>query len=166
MMQIDKEKFGKFIKYARKANGYGSMTKLAEALNVDQSTIGKIETGERLPSFELFIDLALKLKMTPGQLMDELAGLPQKSSIIQMPVYLVGVDKVSFSDDEAMMLPPDLAEEDLRVIFDLAKLLSGHRRREKELVIKAELEKLAEDTANLEDEHEISKKETVINSSR
>ena len=67
-MKIEKEQFGKFIREKRKERGYSSTYKLAEDLHVDQSTVYRIETGERLPSFELFFDLATKLQVPPSEL--------------------------------------------------------------------------------------------------
>jgi transcriptional regulator with XRE-family HTH domain len=73
-MRIDKESFGKFIAERReKIKGVHTQVLLAQRLNVSKGTIGKIETGERLPSLELLIDLADALLMTPGELIMVLA---------------------------------------------------------------------------------------------
>lgn len=73
-MKIDKRKFGKFVASRRKALPDAlTQDMLAKNLHVGTSAIGKIEAGETLPSFELFIDLADALQMTPGALMMVLA---------------------------------------------------------------------------------------------
>jgi DNA-binding XRE family transcriptional regulator len=73
-MKIDKLKFGKFVASRRKAlTDALTQDMLAKKLHVGTSAIGKIEAGETLPSFELFIDLAEALQMTPGDLMMVLA---------------------------------------------------------------------------------------------
>jgi DNA-binding XRE family transcriptional regulator len=67
-MRIDKESFGKFIAERReKIKGVHTQVLLAQRLNVSKGTIGKIETGERLPSLELLIELIMVLaKREPG----------------------------------------------------------------------------------------------------
>jgi DNA-binding XRE family transcriptional regulator len=73
-MKIDKLKFGKFVARRRKALPDAlTQDMLAKKLHVGTSAVGKIEAGETLPSFELFIDLADALQMTPGDLMMVLA---------------------------------------------------------------------------------------------
>ncbi|NWJ96702.1 MAG: helix-turn-helix transcriptional regulator [Chloroflexi bacterium] len=110
MMQIDKVRFGSYIKQRRKAVGYNSMYKLAEVLNVDHSTIGKIEAGERLPSFELFLDLASKLKIKPSELMSELAECA-----------------TGFEREVTLTLPPSLLPDDIELLQGIINLISQKR---------------------------------------
>jgi transcriptional regulator with XRE-family HTH domain len=73
-MRLDKKKFGKFIATRRESiKGIETQELLAEKIHVTSGYIGKLEAGGGLPSFELFVDLADALLMTPGELMMELA---------------------------------------------------------------------------------------------
>ena len=89
-MKINKVKFGEFVAKRRAAlPRISTQAKLAEKLSVAGGTIGKIENGERLPSFELFIDLADALLMTPGELIMVLAERePGGKSYMEMNDWL------------------------------------------------------------------------------
>jgi transcriptional regulator with XRE-family HTH domain len=90
-MNIDKIKFGKFIAGRRKVLSVPLTQKsLAEILHVGTSAIGKIEAGETLPSFELFVDLADALLMTPGELMMVMAERDSgKNNYMEMSDWLI-----------------------------------------------------------------------------
>jgi transcriptional regulator with XRE-family HTH domain len=69
-MRVDKKKFGKFIASRREIiPGIETQELLAKKINVSVGYMGKLESGGGLPSFDLFIDLADALQLTPGELM-------------------------------------------------------------------------------------------------
>lgn len=73
-MRLDRIKFGKFIAARREAvKGLETQEQLAKKLHVSIGYIGKLESGGGLPSFDVFVDLADVLMMTPGELMMVLA---------------------------------------------------------------------------------------------
>jgi len=74
-MRINKIQFGRFIASRREfIKEVETQELLADKLHVSTGYIGKLEAGGGLPSFELFIDLADALLMTPGELMMVMAG--------------------------------------------------------------------------------------------
>ena len=56
-MEINGKEIGKRIRTERKRNGL-TQAKLAERLGISLNTIGRIEVGIRMPSIELFVELA------------------------------------------------------------------------------------------------------------
>jgi transcriptional regulator with XRE-family HTH domain len=77
-IELNPEGFGQFVARRREAVGFKTQKSLALALNKDVSTIGKIETGDRIPSFDLFFALAEQLKTHPLTLLKELLVLPEQ----------------------------------------------------------------------------------------
>ncbi|MEI6045437.1 MAG: helix-turn-helix transcriptional regulator [Chloroflexota bacterium] len=146
MMKIEKEQFGKFIREKRKERGYSSTYKLAEDLHVDQSTVYRIETGERLPSFELFFDLATKLQVPPSELVMQM-HLPALVKMVSPdqdhPSAGSEQSQREVEGNLLVTLPSSLTTEDLEVIEAIAKVLSDRRVREKKLAIKEQLEQEA-----------------------
>lgn len=66
-MTKEQEQFIKQLKYYRKRKNYSQQT-LAELCNVSNGTIGNIESGITKPSFDLIIEIANKLEITPDKL--------------------------------------------------------------------------------------------------
>jgi len=59
------ELFGQLVRAARKA-GKMSLGQLAEKANTGVKHLGRIERGEKLPSFELIVALARALNVSPS----------------------------------------------------------------------------------------------------
>ena len=59
------ELFGQLVRAARKA-GKMSLGQLAEKANTGVKHLGRIERGEKLPSFELIVALASALNLSPS----------------------------------------------------------------------------------------------------
>lgn len=122
MAYIDKKRFGKFIAHRRNSiPGVKTQLKLAEKLEVSNATIGKIETGDRLPSFELLLDLALALEMTPGALVDEMAGIDGAEGDLQ--------------DGRFIALPPHFTQEDYDFLAGAINFIAAtYERTERNLI--------------------------------
>lgn len=65
-----KETFGEYINLLRSENGL-TLTKLAAALDIDQSTLSKIENGKRNVPIEILPKLATVFKLDLKQLEHE-----------------------------------------------------------------------------------------------
>lgn len=66
--------FGALVRATRKANGLKAW-QLAERVDIDAKHLGRIERGEKQPSFELIIALAQVLNVSPSKFFDfELAN--------------------------------------------------------------------------------------------
>jgi transcriptional regulator with XRE-family HTH domain len=89
-MKINKARFGKFIAERREViYGPQSQSLLADKLHIAGPTMTNIEGGKRMPSFDLFIDLADKLQMTPGELIMIMAERePPKAGYMEMNDWL------------------------------------------------------------------------------
>jgi len=90
-VELDPEAFGRYVAKRREAVGYKTQKSLALALNKDISTIGKIETGDRIPSFELFLTLAEYLKIHPVTLLRELIPSAEQNDEIKEITQLLGL---------------------------------------------------------------------------
>lgn len=112
-MRVDKKKFGKFIASRREiVQGIETQELLAKRLNVSVGYMGKLESGGGLPSFELFIDLADALQMTPGELMMVLAEREDTSGPFQeMNAWLFDRISTTLAEYARLMQPsPDFAQ--------------------------------------------------------
>lgn len=70
---MDKKHLGRRINSARKDRGITS-EKLAEACNVNPSYIRQIESGVKLPSLPLFVEICRALKVSPNYMLPDLVG--------------------------------------------------------------------------------------------
>lgn len=61
--------FGKLVREIRKERGLKS-SKLAEQVDIEVKHLGRIERGEKRPSFELIIALAGALNVSPNKLFE------------------------------------------------------------------------------------------------
>jgi transcriptional regulator with XRE-family HTH domain len=91
-MKVNKIKFGKFIAERReKIEEVRTQELLADRLNISTGYMGKLETGGGLPSFELFIDLADALLMSPAELIMVMAERePDNRNYMEMNDWLFG----------------------------------------------------------------------------
>lgn len=106
-MRINKIKFGKFIAARREqVKGVETQEQLAEKLHVSTGYIGKLEIGGGLPSFELFIDLADALQMTPGELMMVLAEREEPIRAYQLDNWFYDRIKSMLSEYEQTLNRP------------------------------------------------------------
>ena len=58
--------FGQLLRATRKAHNVG-LAKLAEKVGIGAKHLGRIERGEKLPSFELIIALANAMGVSPSE---------------------------------------------------------------------------------------------------
>ncbi len=58
--------FGQLLRATRKAHNVG-LAKLAEKVGIGAKHLGRIERGEKLPSFELIIALANAIGVSPSE---------------------------------------------------------------------------------------------------
>jgi transcriptional regulator with XRE-family HTH domain len=71
--------FGQLLRATRKANNVG-LAKLAERVGIGAKHLGRVERGEKLPSFELIIALANAMGVSPSEFFEfENARVDQKS---------------------------------------------------------------------------------------
>lgn len=69
---MEKETFGKRINIARKEQGITS-EKLSELCNINATYLRQIESGRKIPSLPVFIEICRQLKVSPNYLlMDDL----------------------------------------------------------------------------------------------
>ena len=71
--------FGQLLRATRKAHKVG-LAKLAEKVGIGAKHLGRVERGEKLPSFELIIALANAIGVSPSEFFEfENAKLDQKA---------------------------------------------------------------------------------------
>jgi transcriptional regulator with XRE-family HTH domain len=71
--------FGQLLRATRKAHNIG-LAKLAEKVGIGAKHLGRVERGEKLPSFELIIALANAMGVSPSEFFEfENARTDQKS---------------------------------------------------------------------------------------
>jgi len=63
------EKFGQLLRATRKARKLG-LAQVAEKVDIGVKHLGRIERGEKQPSFELIVDLANEMNVSPALLFD------------------------------------------------------------------------------------------------
>jgi len=63
------EKFGQLLRATRKARKLG-LAQVAEKVDIGVKHLGRIERGEKQPSFELIVDLASEMNVSPALLFD------------------------------------------------------------------------------------------------
>jgi transcriptional regulator with XRE-family HTH domain len=71
--------FGQLLRAARKAHKMG-LAKLAEQVGIGSKHLGRVERGEKVPSFELIIALANAIGVSPSEFFEfENARADQKA---------------------------------------------------------------------------------------
>ena len=71
--------FGQLLRATRKAHNIG-LARLAEKVGIGAKHLGRVERGEKLPSFELIIALASAMGVSPSEFFEfENAKADQKS---------------------------------------------------------------------------------------
>jgi transcriptional regulator with XRE-family HTH domain len=86
------ELFGQLVRAARKA-GKMNLGQLAEKANTGVKHLGRIERGEKLPSFELIVALARALDVSPSTFFHfENANVDPKFLIQQLQALLAKRD--------------------------------------------------------------------------
>jgi transcriptional regulator with XRE-family HTH domain len=127
-----KDELAAFIKKRREDLGW-TQRQFAEIVNMDQSYIGRLETGKQLGSVESLITIAKALKVRPGYAIDLLAD--------------------TLPDEEKRILPtielPEILEvEDIKAIEEFIKYWTERRRKlnmeHNEQIIAARVEKVNE----------------------
>lgn len=84
-----------------------SARKLAEELEVDPSTISKIENNQALPSIELLFKICEYFKITPADFFDDVSNKEMTPEI-----------------QELVLLAKKLPKEDLKLLQQIAKRLN------------------------------------------
>lgn len=81
-------RFGALVRTTRKANGLKAW-QVAERVDIDAKHLGRIERGEKQPSFDLIIALAQVLNVSPSKFFEfELASLDPKTLRKQIDILL------------------------------------------------------------------------------
>jgi|SRR6266853_1366630 len=81
-------KFGALVRATRKANGLKA-SQVAERVDIDPKHLGRIERGEKQPSFDLILALAQVLNVSPSKFFEfELTSLDAKALRKQIHVLL------------------------------------------------------------------------------
>lgn len=96
---------GEKLRQIRQIHGI-SARKLAEEVEVDPSTISKIENGQALPSIELLLKICKYFKISPAEFFDNVSA------------------EITPEVQELILLAKKLTKEDLRLLKQLAKRLS------------------------------------------
>jgi transcriptional regulator with XRE-family HTH domain len=100
-------KFGALVRASRKANGLKAW-QVAERADIDVKHLGRIERGEKQPSFDLIIALARVLNVSPSKFFEfELTGLDPKALRSQIEILLKYRDQTELQR----------AREILRILF-------------------------------------------------
>ncbi len=82
--------FGALVRAARKASGLKAW-QVADKADIDAKHLGRIERGEKQPSFELIIALAMALNVSPSRFFEfELPASDPKLLQRQIAVLLRG----------------------------------------------------------------------------
>lgn len=80
--------FGQLLRASRKARKMG-VSELAERVGIGAKHLGRVERGEKLPSFELIIALANALGVSPSEFFDfENAKVDQKFMKVRLQQLL------------------------------------------------------------------------------